>query len=584
MLENSLFLVYFVLAICFTSIFLYTGLRSLSLKLFVASWKNVRFLYYFQLTELFFRTCSFWCICLMSNLNDLENLDIAFIMLSLPESLIISCYIALFWIMLKANFLTRFDSSSNSSASGFLRTNKRSLLLIQSLTKYFLIAWVALDLFLYILLFCGLLSELDIIIQHSALCFFISLIVLISIGIVQFKYSGIPYISNDAQLIMKKVLIVVFVWSIGRIVHGILYLIREKDLITESKDLSGITVSNPVPTIILIFDLLITEILCFMFVVDYSFFRIFLKEIDDFPKVPLLDRVGEEDYERPVMNLEATEAEIVVEKEIPSGLHKLGKCYIGKYLNRPATIRRLHLPRVNNYIIEKLHEDLNMLSTIFCPHYAPPLALSIRNETIDIVYPCFPKGSLRDLLNNSFLSSSYIKLLKIGREIAFCMKIFHDFGKVHGHLTSYNVLLDPEDTVFISDLGLDHLKKYCSITADYRNKSAWTSPQQLSEGGTIASKSCKSDDVYSFGVILWEILTGEEPFRSISLKQIRQTVNEGYRPSIPDTINSDLAELMKSCWNTDPSHRPSFELVHNTMCLVIAREQGYDSFYSALGN
>ena len=60
-------------------------------------------------------------------------------------------------------------------------------------------------------------------------------------------------------------------------------------------------------------------------------------------------------------------------------------------------------------------------------------------------------------------------------------------------------------------------------------------------------------------------------------------VAEGFRPGIPSIIDGDLVELMKSCWNIDASHRPTLELIHNTICLVIAKEQGYESFYSAEG-
>lgn len=578
--DDSLFLVFFVLALSYTSILIYTALRSLNLRYFTASWKDAKFLYYFQLLELFLRTTSFWFICMLNNELNLDNTDLAFIMLSLPESLIISCFIILFWILLTANILTRFNSTSHFDSSGLIKTNKNSFQWVQKLTKYFLFAWVFLDTVLYILMFCGVLRPLDIVIQHSVLCFFISVIVLTGVGVIQCKSSGIPFISEEAQLTMKKVLVVVFVWSLGRIVHGILYLIREQDLINEDSNLSGISVESPVPMIILICDLLVTEVLCFIFVVDYSFFKIFLKEIDDFPKVPLMEPLTPLEFSQPKLNLYAKDSEITLDHALSSLPHKLGVLYKGEYLSREAVIRKIVIPRLNAYIIEKLYEDLNILSTVICPHFLAPLALLIHNDTIEIVYPYIPAGSLYTLLENNYQNVSYMQKLKIAREIAFCFKVFHDLGLVHGHLTSHNILVDSYSTALVTDLGLDHLKKYCGITAGYINKSSWTSPNLLGEGGDVVSKCSKSDDVYSFGVVLWEIMTGEKPFPHISLKQLRKMINEGYRPGIPKNASKDITELLKSCWNIDASRRPNFELIFNTLCIIEVGEEG-ESFYSA---
>ena len=157
------------------------------------------------------------------------------------------------------------------------------------------------------------------------------------------------------------------------------------DFIRESSDVSGISVDDPVPTIILIIDLMITEILCFIFVVDYSFFQIFLKMIDDFPKVPLLANL--ETVQCKDINLYALESDIVLDYPISSNPNKLGILFKGEYKLRNAAIRRLELIKVNNYIKEKLYEEMGSLNLIICPHFLAPLALSIRNDYIDIVYP-----------------------------------------------------------------------------------------------------------------------------------------------------------------------------------------------------
>ena len=321
-------------------------------------------------------------------------------------------------------------------------------------------------------MFFEVLNPLNIVIQQSVLCFVASLLILTGVGIIQCKYSGIPYISENAQIIMKKVLVVVFVWSLGRIIHGILYLIREKDLINKNSDLSGIDVNNTYPTIILMLDLVVTELICFIFVVDYSFFQTFLKEIDDFPKLSLLEPLTPVEFSQKKLDLSAQEENIHIEYELSSIEHKLGTLYKGTYLSQEVAIRRICIQRINHYIIERLEEDLISLSKILCPHFLMPIALSIRNNIIDIIYPFIPTGSLNLAIHSHYTKFTYMQKLKIAREIAFCIKAIHDFGKIHGHLTSHNILLDSNCTISINDLGLDHLKKYCAVTTGYCNKSA----------------------------------------------------------------------------------------------------------------
>ena len=64
----------------------------------------------------------------------------------------------------------------------------------------------------------------------------------------------------------------------------------------------------------------------------------------------------------------------------------------------------------------------------------------------------------------------------------------------------------------VSSLGLLKIKKFAGITKGYSNKSAWSSPEILSQRTNFALIQKPSDDVFSFGVLLWEIFTEEIPF------------------------------------------------------------------------
>ncbi len=66
-------------------------------------------------------------------------------------------------------------------------------------------------------------------------------------------------------------------------------------------------------------------------------------------------------------------------------------------------------------------------------------------------------------------------------------------------------------------------------------------------------------DVYSFGVILWEIETRAIPYEGKDSLMLQFEVLNGLRPSIRSGMNKNIAELMQSCWHTNPDMRPRFQ-------------------------
>lgn len=83
----------------------------------------------------------------------------------------------------------------------------------------------------------------------------------------------------------------------------------------------------------------------------------------------------------------------------------------------------------------------------------------------------------------------------------------------------------------------------------------WTAPEVL------ASKPySEKADVYSFGIVLWEMVTGEVPFKNMStIDAAHAVVTSQLRPPIPADCAPKLAALIKRCWDQDPHKRPSFE-------------------------
>ena len=153
--------------------------------------------------------------------------------------------------------------------------------------------------------------------------------------------------------------------------------------------------------------------------------------------------------------------------------------------------------------------------------------------------------------------------LEISRQIAAGMAYLHSNGVVHRDLKRANVLLTDGGVPKVCDFGLacvseDSGSQAISMTAA-RGTPTHMAPELIASGRVAVSNKV---DVYSFGCMAWSLWTGEEPFidRNPELTQfaLMSAIVEGARPEIPAGCPAQFAELLRTCWDGDPSIRPTF--------------------------
>ncbi|KAF2317970.1 hypothetical protein GH714_041294 [Hevea brasiliensis] len=168
-------------------------------------------------------------------------------------------------------------------------------------------------------------------------------------------------------------------------------------------------------------------------------------------------------------------------------------------------------------------------------------------------------GSLKQVLRRKDRTIDRRKRIILAMDAAFGMEYLHEKNIVHFDLKSHNFLVnmrDPQRPVCkIGDLGLSKIKQRTLVSGGLRGTIPWMAPELLNSDNMVTEKI----DVYSFGIVMWELLAGEEPYANLRSEEIIAGIIKGtLRPEIPSWCDPAWRSLMERCWSSDPESRPAF--------------------------
>ncbi|OQR94815.1 serine/threonine protein kinase [Thraustotheca clavata] len=234
-----------------------------------------------------------------------------------------------------------------------------------------------------------------------------------------------------------------------------------------------------------------------------------------------------------------------------------------------------HNQSLSEEILSEFYREVAVVSRLRHPNIVLFLGVAISPPKYCLVFEYMENGALTDLIRQR--KSSPIDFFRIAREIAMGMNYLHLCSIMHRDLKSGNVLLDAHGTVKISDFGLScvleigHSSDLTAETGTYR----WMAPEVIGH----EPYSTKAD-VYSYGVILWEMIAKDQPFKGMSPIQAAFAVaRQQMRPAFPAETPDGLRALVEQCWHQDPAQRPTFAHVLDTLPAVRAHMTRRD-FYA----
>nr|XP_033794423.1 mitogen-activated protein kinase kinase kinase 12 isoform X2 [Geotrypetes seraphini] len=141
--------------------------------------------------------------------------------------------------------------------------------------------------------------------------------------------------------------------------------------------------------------------------------------------------------------------------------------------------------------------------------------------------------------------------------IAGGMNYLHLHKIIHRDLKSPNMLITYDDMVKISDFGTSKELSDKSTKMSFAGTVAWMAPEVI-RNEPVSEKV----DIWSFGVVLWELLTGEIPYKDVDSSAIIWGVgsNSLHLP-VPSSCPDGFKILLRQCWNSKPRNRPSFRQI-----------------------
>jgi serine/threonine-protein kinase len=150
------------------------------------------------------------------------------------------------------------------------------------------------------------------------------------------------------------------------------------------------------------------------------------------------------------------------------------------------------------------------------------------------------------------------KALETARKLCAGLAAAHERGVIHRDLKPQNIMMNKRGEVVIMDFGLAAIADQLSGDEVRNGTPAYMAPEQL-KGAEVTAKS----DIYSLGLVLYEIFTGKKPFDAKNVRQLLEMEESVHLPSMTTTaadIDPQVEKAIRRCLEPDPVKRPASAL------------------------
>ena len=245
-----------------------------------------------------------------------------------------------------------------------------------------------------------------------------------------------------------------------------------------------------------------------------------------------------------------------VESKIGSG--SFAEVYRGEW-TRPCAIKKLR-GLTKRRQLQDFYREAQILQMLNHTGVVQLMGICMNIPELYLVTELVVGGSLEELLHVEKRKLSMAEIMSISMQIADAMQFLHMANVVHRDLKPSNCLIDHHGVVKLCDFGLARVvgKEPSSSSENSRaGTPVYLAPEAL-QGAPTTNKV----DIYSFSIIMWEMLTGEQAWVTLDYKQmVAAVVRDRKRPPVPPDTSIQAKELLDQCWAQEPNERPTFTAI-----------------------
>ncbi|CAN0892169.1 Serine/threonine-protein kinase STY17, partial [Linum grandiflorum] len=213
---------------------------------------------------------------------------------------------------------------------------------------------------------------------------------------------------------------------------------------------------------------------------------------------------------------------LTLEEKIASGFY--GDLYRGVYLGQDVAIKILRSEHLTASQLDEFAQEVSILREVQHVNVVQFIGACTKSPHLRIVTEYMPGGNLYDYLHRNH------DTLKLSQLLKFAI-----------------------DVVKVADFGVARFQDQGGVMTAETGTYRWMAPEVINH-----QPYDQKADVFSFAIVLWELVTAKVPYETLTPLQAALGVRQGQRPELPQNLHPGLLNLMQRCWQTDPVNRPPF--------------------------
>lgn len=264
------------------------------------------------------------------------------------------------------------------------------------------------------------------------------------------------------------------------------------------------------------------------------------------------------------------------------GQGAFGRVYSGKWRGSPVAVKVLAVPSLTPELVKEFRGEAQLMATLRHPNVVLFMGVCTAAPNYAIVTEYMPRGSLWGVLHANEGASGggssaaggsldawkpespgllpWALVLQMAVQAARGLAFLHSAQPpiLHRDLKSGNLLVGDAWCIKLTDFGLSRVRGYAATMTGQVGTCQWMANEVLAQ-----ARYTEAADVFSFGIVLWELVTRECPYAHLpsSVQVAVAVLKDGLRPAVPPGVPSALGSLMQACWHAEASRRPDMATV-----------------------